>query len=632
MRAIATKRPQPVRSRGSRDSAKSAMSEPVSQRAIPANSAPPGSILQESVPLESILCTEELERRPSRPPDYRAENRALTRLVQALADEPLTILQTLADTILEVFQTGSAGVSVLNREETQFVWAAIAGGWKPLLGGGTPRDFGPCGDVVDRNAPLLFQHWERRYPYLLEATPLAEEGLLVPFSVAGRPVGTIWAIAHDNRRKFDAEDLRQLETLGRFAAAAYQSVEIENAEAARRAALNLMEDAVQSSQTVEALNRELRDSERRLHTMIDGLPVAVYTVDAAGSLTHFNPAAVALVGRTPKVGQDKWCVCWKLFELDGTPVPLENCLMAIAIREDRDVGPAHVIVERPDGTRRWIEAFPTRLRDAEGRTIGGVNMIIDVTERRKSEAALIQSEKLAASGRLAAALAHEINNPLQAVTNLLDLIGKSPRLDQQDEKYARLATEELERVAHLTRQSLSFYRENRSSKITDVVVREVFDSVLSIYARRIEAKKIVLTKRYDPEIVVLQSYPGEIRQVFATLLLNAVDAVPEGGAIDVRIHKVPRRGERNQVDGLQIVVADNGPGIPPRSKAHIFEAFYTTKGDQGTGLGLWVAQAIVKRLGGSIQVRSATQKGKCGAIFSVNLPIRIPDNPEPIKA
>lgn len=176
------------------------------------------------VPLEAILRTEELWRRPARPPDYETENRVLTGLVQALADAPSTILQTLADTLLDVFQAHSAGLSLLTEDGDGFYWAAIAGQWKPHIGGGTPRDFGPCSDVLDHGAPLLFTRWERRYPYLLEAIPIAEEGLLVPFYVGGEAVGTIWTIAHDESRRFDAEDMRQLQCFGRFASAAYQAV------------------------------------------------------------------------------------------------------------------------------------------------------------------------------------------------------------------------------------------------------------------------------------------------------------------------------------------------------------------------------------------------------------------------
>jgi GAF domain-containing protein len=161
-------------------------------------------------PLESILCTEELYSRSFRPPDYETENRALVALAEALADSPHTVLQRLADTILDVFKADSAGVSLLTKEDggKRFFWPAIAGKWKPHIGGGTPRNFGPCGDVLDCNSPLLMRHVERRYLYFQPVAPPVEEALLVPFYVEGKPVGTIWAVAHDPQRKFDAEDQR----------------------------------------------------------------------------------------------------------------------------------------------------------------------------------------------------------------------------------------------------------------------------------------------------------------------------------------------------------------------------------------------------------------------------------------
>jgi DNA-binding CsgD family transcriptional regulator len=174
--------------------------------------------------LESILCTEQLTRRPPRPPDFEKENGALLALSIALTDSPRTVLQTLADTILEVCQSGSSGVSLLTTEDNgkRFYWPAIAGEWQPHIGGGTPRNFGPCGDVLDRNTPLLFHRVERRYTYFAPVTPPVEEALLVPFYVESKAVGTIWAVAHDNRRKFDAEDKRVMISLGKFASSAYQ--------------------------------------------------------------------------------------------------------------------------------------------------------------------------------------------------------------------------------------------------------------------------------------------------------------------------------------------------------------------------------------------------------------------------
>jgi signal transduction histidine kinase len=182
-------------------------------------------------PLESILCTEELHRRPWRPPNHEKENCALVKLVSALADSPTTILQMLAETILDITQCDSAGLGLLTTDGkvpdvrgNRFYWPAIAGMWNPHVGCGTPRNFGPCGDVLDRNRTLLFRHFERRYPYLQPVVPAAEECLLVPFYVSGEAVGTICAIMHSDRRKFDAEDDRVMASLGKFASSAYQAL------------------------------------------------------------------------------------------------------------------------------------------------------------------------------------------------------------------------------------------------------------------------------------------------------------------------------------------------------------------------------------------------------------------------
>jgi hypothetical protein len=179
------------------------------------------------VPLESILCTEELRRRPRRSPDYKKENRALVVLSTALAGSKPNIIQKLADTILEATDCDSAGLSLLTKEDggKRFYWPAIAGIWEPHIGGGTPRNFGPCGDVLDRDCTQLVRHFELRYPYLRPAMPPAEECRLVPFYVGGKAVGTIWAIRHTDRRKIDAEDERLMSELGQFAFLAYETLD-----------------------------------------------------------------------------------------------------------------------------------------------------------------------------------------------------------------------------------------------------------------------------------------------------------------------------------------------------------------------------------------------------------------------
>jgi tRNA A-37 threonylcarbamoyl transferase component Bud32 len=182
------------------------------------------SIPADALPLEAILCTEELHRRPSRPPDYEKENRALEALARGLAYSPRTILQTLTETILEITQSDSSGVSLLMPDGNKFYWPAIAGRWTPHIGGGSPRDWGPCGVVLDRNTPLLMRHPEWRFTYFLPISPPAVETLVVPFYLGGKAVGTIWAVMHDDRRKFDAEDERLMTRLSTFASTAYQTL------------------------------------------------------------------------------------------------------------------------------------------------------------------------------------------------------------------------------------------------------------------------------------------------------------------------------------------------------------------------------------------------------------------------
>jgi signal transduction histidine kinase len=260
------------------------------------------------VSLETILCTDELRNRPSRPPDYQKENGALVALSNALADSPHTVLETLAETILEVCQSGSAGISLLTKEDggKRFYWPAIAGKWKAHIGGGTPRDFGPCGDVLDRNTTLLFSHVERRYTYFQPVTPLVEEALLVPFYLEGKAVGTIWAVAHDPRRKFDAEDERIMTSMGKFASSAYKILvsldalnfamgERENAEVALRLSNAKLEDLIEKRtgalrqltiRLLQSQDEERRRFARNLHDSIGqhltGLKINLDMMNAAG--------------------------------------------------------------------------------------------------------------------------------------------------------------------------------------------------------------------------------------------------------------------------------------------------------------------------------------------------------------
>ena len=190
--------------------------------------------------LKSVLSTAELSRRPSRPPDHAGENCALNALMQELATSPHSVLRSLANTAMALCRSHSAGISLLNDDKMSFHWPAIVGKWACHQGGGTPRDYGPCGTVLDRNVALMFSHPERDFSYFAPVTPLIEEALLIPFYLEGKAVGTVWVIAHDHSRRFDAEDLRVMTNLGTFAAAAYQTLLCLNAGEKREELISIL--------------------------------------------------------------------------------------------------------------------------------------------------------------------------------------------------------------------------------------------------------------------------------------------------------------------------------------------------------------------------------------------------------
>jgi PAS domain S-box-containing protein len=267
-----------------------------------------------------------------------------------------------------------------------------------------------------------------------------------------------------------------------------------------------------------------------------------------------------------------------------------------------------------DKSIHWLEA--------RGRTImignTPVRMLgvaMDVTVRKMAEEALRSSEKLAATGRLAASIAHEINNPLAAVTNALYILRTSTQVPEPAMEYVKTAEAELARVVHITKQTLGFYRELGVPVMTSIP--RLLDEVLSAYGTKIEKSHIGIHKQYRGG--QLAGFPGELRQVFSNLVLNALEAVTATGTVSVRVKQTHCALEQQ---GIQITVADNGPGIPSANMPRIFEPFFTTKETKGTGLGLWVSQGIVEKHGGTIRVRSSVEAVHHGTCFVVFLPYR----------
>ena len=236
-----------------------------------------------------------------------------------------------------------------------------------------------------------------------------------------------------------------------------------------------------------------------------------------------------------------------------------------------------------------------------------------VRQQAQAEETLRRTEKLAVAGRLAASIAHEINNPLEAVTNIVWLLQQTANLPDDVRSYLRTAQQELDRVAHITKQTLGFYRD--SSQTAEIAVGELLEGVLRVFSARLRNKDIRVRQDIDPHCKV-SGRAGEVRQIFANLLSNSIDAVPQHGLIRIRATSARNGGRR----GVRILFADNGPGIRQADRSKIFEAFFSTKGVVGTGLGLWVVKDLVNKHGGSVTLRSSNGTGQSWTVFSVFLP------------
>jgi len=302
--------------------------------------------------LRSMLSTAELVRRPSRPPDYAAENRALIALAQVMATSPDAILQKLADTALTLCRAHSAGLSLLEDgdQKNNFHWRAIAGQWARHINGGTPRNFGPCGTVLDQDVAMVCSHPELDFPYWAPIKPVLEEGLLIPFHIKGEALGTIWVVAHDTSRRFDAEDLRVMTNLGTFAASAYQ--------------------------TLLSLN-----ATQRIASIVESSDDAIVSKDLNGVIINWNQGAERIFGYTAE-------------EVVGKPITIlippdrhdEEPSILERIRRGERVEHFETVRMRKHGSRVDISLTISPVKNAEGKIIGASKIARDITERKRSEA------------------------------------------------------------------------------------------------------------------------------------------------------------------------------------------------------------------------------------------------------
>ena len=374
-------------------------------------------------------------------------------------------------------------------------------------------------------------------------------------------------------------------------------------------------EAVLDQMGSAASDEELRVSQARLAAIIGSTMDAIITVDEEQRIVLFNRAAERIFG-------------YRAQQIMGKPLDMlipEDLRVAhrVHIRNFGETGvtsrsmssPRTLNALRASGEQFPIEATISQVK-AAGQKLFSV-VLRDLSERRRAEDELRKAEKLAVAGRMAATVAHEINNPLETVVNALYLVEQSPSLDQPTRDLITTAQEELQRVTQITKLTLGFYRQNERVE-SQVLLSDLIDNVLALYGRKFQLLGVTVETRFEAQQAV-RVVAGELRQVFSNLIVNAADALAATGNRLV-IHALNATNWKTMQKGVRVVIADNGPGIAAPVRAHLFELFQTTKGDRGTGIGLWVSQGIVKAHGGSIQCRSSVEPGTSGTTFNIFIP------------
>jgi len=356
--------------------------------------------------------------------------------------------------------------------------------------------------------------------------------------------------------------------------------------------------------------KRAEEARYKLAAIVESSDDAIISKNLHGIVTSWNAAAERMFG-------------YKAEEIIGRsittiiPPELHNDEQSILETIGRGDRIRHFETERlkKNGERIEVALTISPVRDETGKIIGAAKIARDITQQKKTEHALRTTERLASVGRLAATVAHEINNPLEAVTNLIYLARKSGDMDEV-RNYLAAAEEELARVSHLTKQTLGFYRYSGAAE--PITLGRMMTSLVSVFSYRIRNKEIKITSeiRQDPKII---GVAGELRQLLANLISNSIDAVPLGGQIRIRLSAaIEGGGQRRR--GVRLTVADSGSGIPNEIRAKLFEPFFTTKRDVGTGLGLWVCKGIVDKHHGLIRVKSSTAPDRSWTVFTVFLP------------
>jgi PAS domain S-box-containing protein len=341
---------------------------------------------------------------------------------------------------------------------------------------------------------------------------------------------------------------------------------------------------------------------------------AVIATDAVGQITFINPAAELATGWSEAEAKTQSLEkVFRIFNADTREI-VENPVDKVR-RLNTVVGLGnHTILIRKDGTEINIDDSGAPIRNDDGSILGVILIFRDITRQYEMERTMRTTEKLALAGRITASVAHEINNPLDTIGNLLQLIHLDPG-NQQTDEYAELASRELQRVNQVIRSMLSLYRESQSP--VSVPLADLLRGVLSILEMHIKEKEAEISCNLLDDATV-EGFPAELRQVFTNLIHNALEAIPQRGKVMIECAITQTKKD------VCVAITDNGSGISEENMTRLFQPLFTTKGVNGTGLGLWVSKGIIEKHGGSIEARTENASGASGAQFIVTLRRRFP--------
>jgi PAS domain S-box-containing protein len=357
---------------------------------------------------------------------------------------------------------------------------------------------------------------------------------------------------------------------------------------------------------------ELKEGRERLQAVLDNLPVGVILAKASGEIVLTNRSVEQILRHPviPSLAVESHAQ-WIAFHPDGRRVQADEYPLNRAITTGRAVPPEEYLYQRGDGSLGWISLTASPIYSDNNAITGGVLAVTDIHHQKQAESALIQSEKLAVVGRLAASISHEINNPLESVTNLLYLARQKKPNDTEIQGWLDAADRELRRVSQIVSQTLRFHRQ--ATKPRAITPEELLEPTLGLYQGRLTNANIRLNLQHRGAGLIV-CYEGDIRQVLNNLVGNAIDAMRNGGRLIIRTSK------SLHPKGVRITIADTGLGMPKSVIDRIFDAFYTTKGIHGTGLGLWIAKGIIDKHNGLVRVKSSTGTHS-GTVFSIFLPM-----------